>query len=121
MLIKKENGRYFASGGLQWYGLPENLKTKQDLNKYYGERILKDPLQYSTDDFKPAKRFDVEWFNNRFPCAVEDEDRTRRYHLDLPPGATDEQIIDCLRQRAKEVFNMEPLIIMPDKRPDMLE
>jgi hypothetical protein len=123
LLLKKENSRYFLSGGVQWIPLPEKLKNRNDVDEYYKNqddflKVGKKPLKefsYATDDFKPAKLFEVSWFNGKYPQAKEDE--TKTLVIDLPAYATDEQIEDYLRQRAKTVFNKEAVIKFIAERP----
>jgi hypothetical protein len=115
MFLKKENDQYFLSGGLQWQPLPEKLKTRKDVEEYLHLKGSKTELSYATEDHKAAKLFEVYWWNGKYPQAKEDE--TKTLVIDLPAFASDEKIIDYLRQRAKTMFNKEAIIKFIEARP----
>ena len=122
MFIKKTENGYSISGGLTWIPLlPGKIKTRNDIDEYF--KIGNNPKQeliYATDDYKPAKLFEVYWWNERFAQAKEDENKT--LVLDLPAYASDEQITDYLKQRAKTVFGgKEAIIVFTQPRPEPSE
>lgn len=118
MLIKKTETGYSISGGLSWIPLlPGKIKTRKELDDYLV--VGKNPrteLSYATEDYKPAKLFEVYWFNGKYAQAKEDENKT--LVMDLPPYATETQITDYLNQRAKTKFNKEAVIKFIEPRPE---
>lgn len=116
MFIKRENDKYFLSGGLAWYPLPEKLKTRRDVDEYLnvGQGPKKE-LSYATPDSKPARFYEVYWRNRKFAQAIEDEGRT--LVINVPPYATKMQIEDALRQRAKTLDNKEVVITFLEEAP----
>lgn len=118
MFLKKTETGYSISGGISWIPLlPGKIKTRKDIDEYY--KIGNNPkqeLSYADDNFKPAKLFEVYWFNGMFAQAKEDEDKI--LVIDLPAYASDEQISDYLRQRARTKFNKEAVIKFIEPRPE---
>lgn len=114
MFLKKTDQGFFLSGGISWIPLlPGKIKTRKDLDDYYkgqGREFV-----YATDDFKPARLYEVYWRNGKYAQAKEDENRT--LVINVPPFATKEQITDALRQRAKTVDNKEAIIIFTEEAP----
>jgi len=118
MFLKKTDQGYFISGGIYWIPLlPGKIKTRKDFDDYYRGKH-NDPRKdfvYATDEFKPARLYEVYWRNGIYAQAKEDEDRT--LVINVPPYATKNQISDALRQRAKTMDNKEVVIVFTEEAP----
>ena len=115
MFIKKTDQGYSISGGISWIPLmPGKIQTRKELDEYYKERVSE--LIYATDDFKPARRYDVFWIN-KFPVARVDETPNKFLVLNLPAYSSDEAITDWLKTHARDQ-NKEALIYFSAQRPE---
>ena len=118
MLLKKSTEGYYISGGIYWIPLLHGkVKTRKDIDERYKDSLNK--ISYATDDFKPARLYEVAWWKNivthkMYPQVYVDEGK---YIIMEKPYASDEEITAFLKERAKGE-GKEAIISFIEARPE---
>lgn len=105
LFIKKENGKFFISGGNGW------------LSGDHIKEVNPAKYQFATDDFKPCMYYAVKWEFDRWRATV-NEGRTTSF--ELPATATDEDIKAQAMEHAK-LNGMDVVRIDVLTRPELKE
>ena len=115
LLIRKENNRYFLSGGLTWIPLPEKIKSRSDVEKH----IRRTDYQYGSQDQKPVNYYEVYWLNRdpKLGTARMNETATK---TSFPCNSTKEQIISHLQNHAKQ-YGMNAEVVFLEEPPESSE
>ena len=118
MLLKKSTEGYYISGGLSWIPLLHGkIKTRKEINERFKDTL--DKISYATDDFKPARLYEIGWWENivthdKYPKIYVDEGN---YIVMEKPFASDEEITALLKERAKGE-GKEAIIRFIEARPE---